>query len=630
MTVSLSRPVPAARLASVSCPEALRSLPLEQLPAVATEIRDFLVEHVCRTGGHLGPNLGTVELTLALHRVFASPRDALVFDIGHQAYVHKLLTGRQEQFERLRQAGGLSGYLARAESVHDLVENSHASTALSYADGLAKARQLSGQSENRAVVAVIGDGALTGGLAWEALNNLGAARRRPVIVVVNDNGRSYAPTTGALAAHLDVLKQGGGAHACQNLFTELGFTYFGPVDGHSTGEMEGVLRRARSLQRPVVVHVVTVKGRGYRPAETDEADCLHAVGTLDPTTGAPDATPGPAAATGASAPSWTSVFGQALADLAGERADLVAVTASMLRPTSLHTMAGRFPDRVFDVGIAEQHAVTSAAGLAMGGFHPVVAIYATFLNRAFDQVLMDVALHKLPVTFVLDRAGVTGPDGPSHHGMWDLSVLSAVPGLRIAAPRDAARLQELLRDAAESADGPTVLRIPKGPAAADVEAAARMDGLDILHRSPRHRPDVLLVPVGPLAAPALRAARALERQDVGTTVVDPRWVLPVKEALPALAARHRLAVTVEDGLRTGGVGAALAQACREAAVATPVLPLGLPHAFLPHGSREALLAEAGLDSHGILHAIRRALTQQPGTSPAHPVPATPASTRRMR
>ncbi|WP_435880470.1 1-deoxy-D-xylulose-5-phosphate synthase [Streptomyces nondiastaticus] len=614
----------------MSCPEALRSLPLEQLPAAAAEIRDFLVEHVCRTGGHLGPNLGAVELTLALHRVFTSPRDALVFDIGHQGYVHKLLTGRGEGFARLRQAGGLSGYLSRTESDHDLVENSHASTALSYADGLAKARQLSGQSENRAVVAVIGDGALTGGLAWEALNNLGAARRRPVIVVVNDNGRSYAPTTGALAAHLDVLKQDGGAHACQNLFTELGFTYFGPVDGHSIGDLEEVLRRARSMQRPVVVHVATVKGKGYRPAETDAADCLHAVGTLDHATGAPAATPGPAAATGASAPSWTSVFGQALADLAGERADLVAVTASMLRPTGLHTMAGRFPDRVFDVGIAEQHAVTSAAGLAMDGFHPVVAIYATFLNRAFDQVLMDVALHKLPVTFVLDRAGVTGPDGPSHHGMWDLSVLSAVPGLRIAAPRDAARLPELLRDAAESAGGPTVLRIPKGPAAADVEAVARMDGLDILHRSPGHRLDVLLVPVGPLAAPALQAARALERQDVGTTVMDPRWVLPVEEALPALAARHRLAVTVEDGLRTGGVGAALAQACREAAVATPVLPLGLPHAFLPHGSREALLAEAGLDPHGILHAIRRALAQQPGTSPALPVPVTTANARRMR
>ncbi|NGO69886.1 1-deoxy-D-xylulose-5-phosphate synthase [Streptomyces boncukensis] len=616
MTVSLSRPATAASLAAVTSPEAVRALPAERLPMVAEEIRSFLVERVCAAGGHLGPNLGAVELTLALHRVFDSPRDALVFDIGHQGYVHKLLTGRGEGFARLRQAGGLSGYPSRAESGHDLVENSHASTALSYADGLAKARQLSGQSENRAVVAVIGDGALTGGLAWEALNNLGAARERPVVVVVNDNGRSYAPTTGSLAAHLDILKRGGGGQGCQNLFTELGFAYFGPVDGHSIGEMEGVLRRARSLQRPVVVHVRTIKGKGYGPAEGDEADCLHAVGTVDPATGAP-----PASA-GVSGPSWTSVFGEALKEQATQRADLVAVTASMLRPTGLHAMAEAFPDRVFDVGIAEQHAVTSAAGLAMGGLHPVVAIYATFLNRAFDQVLMDVALHRLPVTFVLDRAGVTGPDGPSHHGMWDLSVLSAVPHLRFAAPRDPARLRDLLREATDVGDGPSVLRIPKGPAADGIEAVARMDGMDILHRGLRHALDVLLVAVGPLAAPALETARALERQDVGTTVVDPRWVLPVHEALPALAARHRLVVTVEDGLRHGGVGAALAQACREAAVGTPVVPLGLPRAFLPHDSRSALLAGAGLDHHGILHAVRRALARQPGTSPAHPVSTT--------
>ncbi|QCX74633.1 1-deoxy-D-xylulose-5-phosphate synthase [Streptomyces sp. YIM 121038] len=553
-----------------------------------------------------------VELTLALHRVFDAPRDTLVFDTGHQTYVHKLLTGRQG-FDRLRQAGGLSGYPSRAESVHDLVENSHASTALSYADGLAKARQLAGE-RGRAVVAVIGDGALTGGMAWEALNNLGAARERPVVVVVNDNGRSYAPTVGALANRLADVKAGRGARACQNLFTELGFAYFGPADGHNTAELETVLRQARALRRPVVVHVLTVKGKGYAPAEGDEADCLHAVGVLDPSTGRPDG--------GGPGPSWTGVFGQTLAELAAQREDIVAVTAAMLRPTGLDVMAKRFPWRVFDVGIAEQHAVTSAAGLAMGGFHPVVAIYATFLGRAVDQVLMDVALHRLPVTFVLDRAGVTGPDGPSHHGMWDLAVLAAVPGLRIAAPRDTTRLRELLGEAVAD-DGPTAIRIPKGQAPGGLEALARMDGLDILHRSAHRGLDVLLVAVGPLADPARVAAGLLEAQGLGVTVVDPRWVLPVNPALGALAARHRLTVTVEDGLRTGGVGAALALACQDTGTAASLIVLGLPRAFLPHDSRAALLAQAGLDAAGIARAARQALVQQPGTAPggsARPVP----------
>ncbi|WP_327591574.1 1-deoxy-D-xylulose-5-phosphate synthase [Streptomyces chartreusis] len=579
-------------------PAQLRAVPAPRLRGLAAEIRAFLIDHVCTTGGHLGPNLGGVELTLALHRVFDSPRDTLIFDTGHQAYVHKLLTGRAGRFATLRQAGGLSGYPSRAESEHDLVENSHASTSLSYADGLAKARQLAGE-QHRAVVAVIGDGALTGGMAWEALNNLGSAPHRPVIVVLNDNGRSYEPTHGALARHLDSLKTNGSAAGCRNVFTELGFTYFGPVDGHSTGDIEGVLRRARTLNRPVLVHAVTVKGKGYAPAETDDADCLHAVGTVDPTTGRPA---GPRAGL-----TWTGVFGRALAEVAAERPDVVALTAAMLRPTGLHAMQQRFPERVFDVGIAEQHAVTSAAGLAMGGYHPVVAIYATFLGRAFDQVLMDVALHRLPVTFVLDRAGITGPDGPSHHGMWDLSLLSAVPGMAIAAPRDPRRVEELLREAVTHDQGPTVLRIPKAPEGGDLAALARMDGIDILHRSLRRPLDVLLVPVGPLAQAALDAARLLEEEGVGVTVADPRWVLPVSDALPSLAARHRLAVSIEDGVTTGGAGWALAQACRAYNVSTPVVPLGLPRSFISHGSRTALLADAGLDAAGINRAVHDAL-----------------------
>ncbi|MGW2184443.1 1-deoxy-D-xylulose-5-phosphate synthase [Streptomyces sp. NPDC001719] len=590
-------------------PEDLRALPAGELPALAGDIRDFLVEKVCAAGGHLGPNLGVVELTLALHRVFVSPRDVLVFDTGHQAYVHKLLTGRQSGFDRLRQQGGLSGYPSRTESVHDWVENSHASTALSYADGLAKAFHLSGQTD-RSVVAVVGDGALTGGMAFEALNNLGAAPERPVIVVLNDNGRSYAPTTGALTVRLNLLRQGRGGAERRNLFTDLGFAYLGPVDGHSTTALEKALREARVLGCPVVVHVLTTKGKGYRPAESDEADCLHAVGTLDPGTGRPAVSRGPAA------PSWTSVFGQVLLELAAERDDLVAVTASMLRPSGLHLMARRFPGRVFDVGIAEQHAVTSAAGLAMGGYHPVVAIYSTFLNRAFDQVLMDVALHRLPVTFVLDRAGITGPDGASHHGMWDLSLLAGVPGLKIAAPRDTVRLGELLRQAVATS-GPAVVRLPKATAGPGIPAIARMDGFDVLHRS-AHRPlDVLLVAVGPLAQCALAAACALERQGIGATVIDPGWVLPVNEALPAMAGRHRLVVTVEDGVRTGGVGQCIAQACQDAGTATPVIPLGLPGAFIPHGPREALLAGAGLDADSIIEAALRTLT----THPLIPIPA---------
>nr|WP_256220731.1 1-deoxy-D-xylulose-5-phosphate synthase [Streptomyces sp. CC53] len=589
-------------------PKALRCLSHREVERLAGEIRMFLVEAVCATGGHLGPNLGVVELTLALHRVFDSPRDSLLFDTGHQAYVHKLLTERGPGFVSLRQADGLSGYPSRGESVHDLVENSHASTALSYADGLARSHALTG-CQDRRVVAVVGDGALTGGMAWEALNNIGAAPHRPVVVVLNDNGRSYDPTAGALAAHLAALRQGaaGSAEAGGNLFAGLGFAYLGPFDGHATAALEDALRRARDLQRPVVVHVVTVKG--YPPAEQDEADRLHAIGAVDPATGRPDS---------AATPSWTDAFKQALADLAAEREDLVAVTAAMLRPTGLWTMAQRFPDRVFDVGIAEQHAVTAAAGLAMGGLHPVVALYATFANRAFDQILLDVALHRLPVTFVLDRAGITGADGPSHHGMWDLGVMGTVPGLRIAAPRDTAQLAALLREAVAVGDGPTMLRIPKASAGAPIEAVAQVDGLDVLHHSPRRPRDILLVPAGPLAVPALAAAALLQAEGLGVTVADPGWVLLVHAALPALAARHRVTVSIEDNIRTSGFGTALAHACRSAHVATPVTGLGLPHAFIPHGPRNTLLAQAGLDAHGIARAAKHAFAAASTTAP-HPV-----------
>ncbi|PNE40165.1 1-deoxy-D-xylulose-5-phosphate synthase [Streptomyces noursei] len=594
---------PLSLLERVADPGVLRTLPADQLPLLAHEIRQFLVERVCATGGHLGPNLGVVELTLALHRVFDSPRDALVFDTGHQAYVHKMLTGRQEYFDRLRQTGGLSGYPSRSESVHDLVANSHASTALSYADGLAKARQLAGE-QDRAVVAIVGDGALTGGMAFEALNNLGTAQDRPVIAVLNDNGRSYAPTVGALAGQLGALRRGGGTGVCRNFFTDLGFVYFGPVDGHDTGEVEGVLRRARAMNRPVVVHVVTVKGKGHRPSETDAVDCLHTVNAVVPASAR--------GGTRSSTRSWTSVFGQALAELAAARPEVVAVSAAMLQPTGLGPMRERFPQRVFDVGIAEQHAVTSAAGLAMGGLHPVVAIYATFVNRAFDQVLLDVALHRLPVTFVLDRAGITGPDGPSHHGMWDLSLLAMVPGLRLAAPREAAQLPALLAEAVAWDEGPTVVRLPKATAGAPIEAVASMDGVDILHRGKGRPLDVLLVPVGPLAHAAVEAAGILEHEHgIGCTVADPRWVLPVNPALPSLAARHQVVVSIEDGVRTGGVGAALSQQCQDHGITTPVHRLGLPRAFIPHGPRSQLLAQAGLDAPGVVQAVRTATANRP-------------------
>jgi 1-deoxy-D-xylulose-5-phosphate synthase len=629
-------------LASINGPADLRALSTPELTVLAAEIRDFLVDKVSRTGGHLGPNLGVVELTLALHRVFDSPRDRILFDTGHQAYVHKIVTGRQEGFDQLRQRGGLSGYPSRDESEHDTIENSHASTALSYADGIAKAYRLRG--EQRHVVAVVGDGALTGGMCWEALNNI-AATDNPLVIVVNDNGRSYAPTIGGLADHLATLRLNPGyervldsvkealgrtplvgaplyealhavkkgikdAVAPQGMFEDLGLKYVGPVDGHDIEAVESALRRAKRFGRPVIVHAVTRKGFGYRPAEDDEADCLHGPGSaFDRETGKLLAAP---------TLKWTSVFADELVAVADERTDVVGITAAMAEPTGIAKLAAKYPERVFDVGIAEQHAVTSAAGLALGGMHPVVAVYATFLNRAFDQVLLDVAMHRLGVTFVLDRAGVTGPDGPSHYGIWDMSVFGVVPGLRIAAPRDAATLREELREALAVGDAPTIVRFPTGSVPADIPAVDRRGSVDVLAApvSPA-RKDVLLVAVGAFGHLALEAAAALAADGHGVTVVDPRWVRPIPPELVAMAREHRLVVSVEDGVRTGGVGTALAAAMRDEGVSTPVRDLGVALDWHPHGTRAQLLADLGLTAVDVAREIRSTLTDMKASSEAH-------------
>jgi 1-deoxy-D-xylulose-5-phosphate synthase len=627
---------PATLLARISSPEDLRRLPPEAMPRLAAEIRDFLVDKVSKTGGHLGPNLGAVELTLALHRVFDSPGDRVLFDTGHQAYVHKMLTGRQAGFDELRRHGGLSGYPSQAESEHDVIENSHASTALSYADGLAKAYQARG--EFRHVVAVVGDGALTGGMCWEAMNNIAGAKERPVVIVVNDNGRSYSPTIGGLASHLaslrltpqyervlemtkellghtpvlgpplfDLLhgvKKGlKDAIAPQGLFEDLGLKYVGPVDGHDVDAMESALTRARDFGGPVIVHAVTRKGFGYRPAEDDVADCLHGPGAFDPETGKP---------IGPKVTKWTGVFSEELVKACDERPDVVAITAAMLGPTGLDKAAKAYPDRVYDVGIAEQHAVASAAGLAIGGMHPVVAVYATFLNRAFDQTLLDVAMHKLPVTFVLDRAGITGPDGPSHYGIWDMAILGVVPGLRLAAPRDATRLAEEFHEALTVDDGPTVVRFPTGAVHPDVPATERIgtgfDAVDVLRRG--GRPDVLLVSVGAFAPLAMDVADRVAEQGIGVTVVDPRWVRPVPSTLVDLAAEHRLVVTVEDGVRSGGIGAAVSQLLRDAEVDVPVRDVGVPAQWLGQGTRGEVLTDAGLSAQDVARRVTEWVSRQ--------------------
>ncbi len=576
------------RLEEIRGPDDLRALSPYEASELAPQIRQLLVDTCTTNGGHLGPNLGVVELSIALHRVFDSPRDKILWDTGHQAYVHKILTGRVEALATLRRTGGLSGYPCRAESEHDVIENSHASTSLSWADGLARANALLGQGD-RAVVAVLGDGALTGGMAWEALNNIAAAPDRPVVVVPNDNGRSYALTTGAVARHLADLRAG---DAPQALFENLGLAYLGPVDGHDIEAVETALRAAVALSKPVLVHCVTEKGRGHLPAEQDDTDRFHAVRAA-------------AAQKPEGAPSWTSVFGSELADLAADRADVVAITAAMLDPTGLSDFASRYPERVIDVGIAEQHAVAAAAGLALGGLHPVVALYATFLNRAFDQLLMDVALHRAPVTFVLDRAGVTGDDGPSHNGMWDLSLLNLVPGLRLAAPRDGATLRRALREAVGSDDGPTALRFPKGPVGADIPAVDVHAELDVLHRG--GRPDILLVSIGAMATTCLDVAERLAERGVGVTVVDPRWIKPVPPELTALARDHLLVATVEDSGRVGGAGACVAQALTDAGSGVPVHVFGIPQRFLDQGSRADVLEASGLSPCHLTRALLAAL-----------------------
>lgn len=588
---------------SVHGPDDLRALSLRQTEQLAADIRRLLVEEVTRTGGHLGPSLGVVELTIALHRVFESPRDRIMWDTGHQTYAHKIITGRAGAFGTLRQPGGLSGYPSRTESEHDIIENSHASTVLSYADGLAKAYEIQGITD-RAVVAVIGDGALTGGMAWEGLNNLAAARRRPVVVVLNDNTRSYTPTVGGIPEHLARLRTG--ERPPHSVFENMGLAYVGPVDGHDIAALERALNHAARLGGPVVVHCLTEKGRGHAPAEQDEADRFHAVRPR-PATPAIPRTDGPASP---ASPAWTAVFGEELADLGAQHPDLVAITAAMLAPTGLSRFADRFPERTFDVGIAEQHAVTSAAGLALGGLHPVVAIYATFLNRAFDQMLLDVALHRAPVTFVLDRAGVTGDDGASHNGMWDLSLCQMVPGLRVAAPRDGATLRRALREAVAVQDGPTALRFPKGTTGHDIPAVDTVAGMDVLRRAETGERAVLLVSVGTMAGVCLEAADRLAEHGFGVTVVDPRWLTPVPAALVDMGLDHGLVATVEDSGRAGGAGSAVAQALADAGARTPVRTFGLPQRFLDHGRRADILAECGLTGRGIARVVVEALARR--------------------
>ncbi|MFG2429313.1 1-deoxy-D-xylulose-5-phosphate synthase [Streptomyces sp. NPDC048590] len=613
-------------LTRIRGPRDLDRLGLEQLDQLAGEIRTFLVEEVSKTGGHLGPNLGVVELTIALHRVFESPQDKVLFDTGHQSYVHKLLTGRQD-FSKLKSKGGLSGYPSRAESEHDVIENSHASTVLGWADGLAKANEIRGKDDH--VVAVIGDGALTGGMAWEALNNIAAAKDRPLVIVVNDNERSYAPTIGGLANHLATLRTTDGYErflargkdilertpvvgkplyetlhgakkglkdfiAPQGMFEDLGLKYVGPIDGHDIEALESALQRAKRFGGPVIVHCLTEKGRGYTPALEDEADRFHAVGKIHPDTGLPISTSGL---------DWTSVFGEEMVKLGHEREDIVAITAAMLQPVGLGKFEEAFPERIYDVGIAEQHGAVSAAGLATGGLHPVFAVYATFLNRAFDQVLMDVALHKCGVTFVLDRAGVTGTDGASHNGMWDMSILQCVPTLRIAAPRDADQVRAQLREAVAVDDAPTVVRFSKGAVGPAVNAVGTVGGMDVLRAAGSEKPDVLLVSVGALAPMCLEIAALLDAQGISTTVVDPRWVKPVDEALAPLAAEHRVVVTVEDNSRAGGVGSAVAQALRDAGVDVPLRDFGIPPVFLDHASRGEVMAEIGLTAPDIARQV---------------------------
>ena len=613
-------------LESIKSPADLKKLNLEQVTSLADEIRSFLIEQVSKSGGHLGPNLGVVELTIAMHRVFESPKDVIVFDTGHQSYVHKLLTGRMSGFDKLRQRGGIAGYPNRSESEHDVVENSHASTALSWSDGIAKGFSLTNQKD-RVVVCVVGDGALTGGMSWEALNNIAASKNERLVIIVNDNERSYSPTIGGLATYLSTLRTTSGYEkfldwgkgvlektpvvghpiyetlhgvkkgikdivAPQGMFEDLGLKYFGPVDGHDVVAMEKALKIAKDYDAPVLVHVITEKGRGHAPALNDEAEKFHAVGVVDPETGQPLSKSGK---------SWTSVFSDELVKIGAERKDVVAITAAMMGPTGLDKFEKAFPERTFDVGIAEQHATTSAAGMAFAGLHPVVAVYSTFLNRAFDQLLLDVALHKAGVTFVLDRAGVTGDDGPSHNGMWDLALTGIVPTLHVAAPRDGERIKETLREALDISDAPSLIRFPKGAVNPDIPAFERRDGIDVLYRG--ESADVLLVSIGAFAAIAVEAAAQAYREGVGVTVIDPRWVKPLPKSLITMAQRYKSVVVLEDGIKHGGIASTVSELFRDAQLNVPVHSIGLPLSFLEHAKRTQILEDLGITVQNITRSL---------------------------
>ena len=613
-------------LNSISSPADLQGLSQEQLDRLSHEIRTFLIKSVSKTGGHLGPNLGVVELSIAIHRIFESPKDVILFDTGHQSYVHKILTGRADGFEKLRQRGGLSGYPNRAESVHDVIENSHASAALSWGDGISRAFSLQGATD-RSVVVVVGDGALTGGMSWEALNNIAAAEKRSLVIVVNDNERSYSPTIGGISNYLSTLRTTQGYEkfldwgknvlektpvvggpifdtlhgmkkgikdiiAPQGMFEDLGIKYVGPVDGHDIAALERALEQAKHFGAPVIVHAITEKGRGHTPAEKNEADKFHSVGVIDPETGEP---------VNASSTSWTSVFSSELIEIARKREDIVALTAAMLGPTGLDKFQAEFPSRTIDVGIAEQHATASAAGMAFAGLHPVVAVYSTFLNRAFDQLLLDVALHGAGVTFVLDRSGVTGDDGPSHHGIWDLAVAGIVPTLEIGAPRDGTQLRELLNEAVNINDRPTLIRFPKGAVGADLPAFERRDGIDVLYRG--ESADLLIVSVGAMAAICVEAAAQAYREGVGVTVVDPRWVKPLPAALLTMAQRYSAVVVVEDGIRHSGIGSTVAEMFRDAGLNIPVHSIGLPLTFIEHAKRGEILSDLGITAQRIARSL---------------------------
>ena len=613
-------------LEKIKGPADLQGLSLAELAKLAQEIREFLINKVSKSGGHLGPNLGVVELTIALHRSFNSPKDVLLFDTGHQSYVHKILTGRADQFDVLRQRGGIAGYPNRRESTHDVIENSHASTALSWGDGISRGFQLTGQSD-RHVVVVVGDGALTGGMSWEALNNIASSDERNLVIVVNDNERSYSPTIGGLATYLSTLRVTRGYEkfldwgkevlaktpvvgspiyetlhgvkkgikdivAPQGMFEDLGLKYMGPIDGHDLEALDRALLQAKEFGEPVLVHVITEKGRGHHPAVADEAEKFHAVGVVDPQTGAPLAK---------SSPSWTSVFADELLQVGRERQDIVAITAAMLGPTGLDKFEREFPERTIDVGIAEQHAVTSAAGLAFAGLHPVVAIYSTFLNRAFDQLLLDVALHKAGVTFVLDRAGITGDDGPSHHGIWDLALTGIVPTLHVAAPRDAVRLRETLRESLQISDAPSLIRFPKGAVQGEIPAFERRDGIDVLYRG--ESADVLLISVGAMATIAVEAASQAYREGVGVTVIDPRWVKPLPPSLISLAQRYKSVVVLEDGIRHAGIASSISELFREAGLNVALHSIGVPLEFIEHSKRAQILEDLGITAQKISRDI---------------------------